>query len=274
MNKEDYFINLFNNKTIGDDAAIKSGYSYSMDAFCEDVHFKREWMSLKQIAYKSMIVNISDAIAMNAIPKYALLSVAIPKNFSYKDLEQLQLGFEQAAKDYKIEIIGGDTIANIKLDISITIVAKTNKPLFRKGLRVGDVLAYTGDIGSVKKDLNILFRQGKISSKSKFINPILRQKFINKARRWLNVGMDISDGLFHDLDKLQSSNKKLGLKVVNKYKKNIACSGEEYEMLVGFSKKNIKRIKNIAKECRINLNIIGKSLSRGKFKNRCKKNHF
>ena len=36
----------------------------------ENVHFKKEWMSLKQIAYKSMIVNISDAIVMNAKPLF------------------------------------------------------------------------------------------------------------------------------------------------------------------------------------------------------------
>ena len=78
MNKEEYFIKQFSgNKVIGDDGAFIDGFVYSMDAFFENVHFKKEWMSLKQIAYKSMIVNISDAIVMNATPLYALLSVDV-----------------------------------------------------------------------------------------------------------------------------------------------------------------------------------------------------
>jgi spore cortex formation protein SpoVR/YcgB (stage V sporulation) len=55
MNKEEFFIKQFsNNKIIGDDGAFIDGFVYSMDAFFENVHFKKEWMSLKQIAYKSM----------------------------------------------------------------------------------------------------------------------------------------------------------------------------------------------------------------------------
>ena len=85
----------------------------------------KKWMTLKQIAYKSMIVNISDAIVMNAIPMYALLSVAIPKSYSNEDLEELSKGFKKAAREFGIQIIGGDTISNEKLDISITIISKT-----------------------------------------------------------------------------------------------------------------------------------------------------
>jgi len=73
MNKENYFIKQFKkSKIIGDDGAVIKHSSskqlvYSADAFFENVHFKRSWMSLKQIAQKSMLVNISDAIVMNAL---------------------------------------------------------------------------------------------------------------------------------------------------------------------------------------------------------------
>jgi thiamine-monophosphate kinase len=46
-----------------------------MDAFHEDVHFKRSWMSPAQIARKAMLINLSDVVAMNATPLYALVSV-------------------------------------------------------------------------------------------------------------------------------------------------------------------------------------------------------
>ena len=158
MNKEEFFIKQFsNNKIIGDDGAFIDGFVYSMDAFFENVHFKKEWMSLKQIAYKSMIVNISDAIVMNATPLYALLSVAIPNTYSEEDLKELSLGFKKAAREFGIQIIGGDTISNEKLDISITIISKTTNPIYRSGVKKGDLLCYTGTLGLCKRDLENLF---------------------------------------------------------------------------------------------------------------------
>ena len=42
MNKEEFFIKQFsNNKIIGDDGAFIDGFVYSMDAFFENVHFKK-----------------------------------------------------------------------------------------------------------------------------------------------------------------------------------------------------------------------------------------
>ena len=106
MNKEDFFIQQFSNsKFIGDDGAVVGEFVYSQDAFFEDVHFKTSWMSLKQISQKAMLVNVSDAIVMNAIPKYALLTVAVPRTYTKKDLIQLSLGFKKIAKQYNIEII-------------------------------------------------------------------------------------------------------------------------------------------------------------------------
>jgi thiamine-monophosphate kinase len=128
MSKEAYFIAQFSSKHIGDDGALVHKTVYSKDLFCEDIHFKRSWMRLEQIARKSMLVNISDAIAMNAQPRYALIGIVIPKDVTCKDLQELASGFEKVAREYGIEIIGGDTTAGSSLMISVTIVSDTNKP--------------------------------------------------------------------------------------------------------------------------------------------------
>ena len=124
MNLEKYFISQFHNSAIGDDGAILGNIDnivVSKDAFFENVHFKSSWMSYYQIARKAMIINISDAVAMNAKPKYILLSVAMPKNISKSQMRELAQGFEDVAAEYGAEIVGGDTISNIKLDITITV---------------------------------------------------------------------------------------------------------------------------------------------------------
>lgn len=272
MNLENYFISQFKNSHIGDDGAFIEGFVYSKDAFFENIHFKTKWMNYYQIASKAMLINISDAIAMNAKPKYALLSVAMPKSITKSQMKELVSGFEDVADKYGVEIIGGDTISNTKLDITITIISHTSKPLLRKKLRENYLLAYTGELGKSAKELKKLMNLGKIHKKSKFVDIKLRDNFVSKTHRFLSSGMDISDGLFSDLGKLSSANK-VGFRFKNHIPKNIGCSGEEYEMLVAFDKRYRKAVLRCAKQSRTELSIFATS-TRSKYTNRCKAHHF
>ena len=259
MNKEEYLISKLSSGYIGDDGALIGNKVYSMDAFFEGVHFKREWMRLSQIARKAMLVNISDAIAMNAKPLYALVTLSLPKDIGTKEIDEILDALHKVASEYACEIIGGDTISGERLDFSITIISETDNPLTRKGLKEGDLLAYTGVLGESKQDLNRLFKGEKIENNSRFIEPVLRQEFIEKARPYLSVGMDISDGLFCDTNKLLDYNN-IGFKPIINISDEVGSSGEEYEMLVGFESKNIEILQNIASECSIPLTIFGRVL--------------
>ncbi|MCJ7765440.1 MAG: thiamine-phosphate kinase [Thiovulaceae bacterium] len=274
MNVESYFIKLFSNHSrhIGDDGAIVGKNVYSSDVFCENVHFKRSWMTLSQIAYKSMLINISDAVAMNAKPQYALLGIAIPPSYSLHDLRELHAGFQEAASEYGVEIIGGDTVSNNKLDISITIISHTDRPLRRSGLKKGDLIAYTGEVGRSARDLRYLLSGGKVHSHSKFVRFGLRSKFIADAVRSLCCGMDISDGLGSDLERLHSLNR-VGFDFYKRLDKRLFCSGEEYEMLIGFDPRQRKKVLRLAAKNRTPIHIFAKA-ARRKYKNCCKAHHF
>ncbi|MDD2698097.1 MAG: thiamine-phosphate kinase [Arcobacteraceae bacterium] len=280
MNKENYFITkIASNQFIGDDGAVileklkkNENYVYSMDAFFENVHFKREWLSLKEIAIKSMLVNISDAIVMNATPKYALLSIAIPSDFTTENLDELALGFKKIAKKYNITIIGGDTIANTKLDISITIISITKKPIYRSGAKKDDLVCYTGELGRTKEDLEKLLKGETIDKNSKFIKPKLHKDFFYEVAPFINCALDISDGLFFELERLSKVNK-LGFHFLEGIPNAIGCSGEEYEILFTFSKKKKKKIEAIASKYNLPLNIFAKVIE-GEYKCKCKGHHF
>lgn len=274
MNTEAFVIKNFCDKSayIGDDAAVVDKLLYSQDAFFENIHFKRKWMSSYQIGYKAMMVNLSDAIAMNAQPQYALLTLAIPKHESKASIASLMRGITDAATSFNCEIIGGDTISNSKLDISITIISQSQKVLYRKSVKEGDLLAFTGGLGDSGKALKQLFRTGKCASHSKFMRPILRQSFIKKAYRHLNGGLDISDGLFEDSKKLTAMINR-HYEVHYKIPKQIACSGEEYEMLVSFPAKNLKALKRISQQTRTPLTVFA-TVKRASRKSLCKANHF
>ena len=272
MNKESFFISLFNNKFVGDDAAFLEGLIYCVDAFNEDIHFKRDWLSFYEIGQKAMIVNISDAIAMNADPKYALLSISLPKDIKPIQMEELAIGIKDICKEYDIEIIGGDTVAGDKIDISITLISKSKKPIFRKPIKKGYYIAYTGNLGSVQKDLNRLLRGQKVSKRSRFKKPVLRKDFMNRANRYIKAAMDISDGLFDDLQKISKLNK-IGFDFFEKIPKRVGCSGEEYELLFAFDRRDLRKILNIAKITRTPVTIFAKAALKP-YKNICKPHHF
>ncbi len=274
VNVEDLIIKNFaqHSRKIGDDAALIGSWLYSQDAFFEGVHFKRAWLSAYEIGYKAMMVNLSDAVAMNATPKYALLTLALPKTFNRLEREALLKGLLEAAKLYKCEIIGGDTIANRKLDLSITIISHSQKPLLRSGFKVGDILAFTGHLGQSKKHLLRLLRGGEISLNSPFKRPKLRSEFIAKSRKLLHAGMDISDGLFEDAFKMTRI-KHLSFKPFVRLSKAMVCSGEEYEMLIAFAPKHKKALLRRAKQTRTALTLFAKVV-RGKKLRLCKANHF
>ncbi len=272
IDKEAFLINQLGSSHIGDDGAVIGDMVYSMDAFCEGVHFRREWMSPKQIARKAMLVNLSDAIAMNASPQYALVSVSIPKTMTQAEITELTSNLEETAREFGCEIIGGDTVGGERLDLSITIISQSDSPLYRSGLQEGDLLAYTGVLGESKRDLDKLFLGAEIADNSRFYQPTLRQEFIAKSREFLHSGMDISDGLYCDTNKFLEYNK-LGFTQILKIPTDIGASGEEYEMLIGFAPNNLDTIKTIAKSLNLNLTIFAK-VANNQTRFPCTSHHF
>ena len=272
QDKEAYLIEKLSSNHIGDDAAVIGKTLYSVDAFYEDIHFSRAWMSPYQIAKKAMLVNFSDAIAMNAHPRYALLSLCIPKEMPKEEIDALMRGFEETAATFNCEIIGGDTVGGEKLHISVTIISHSEAPLYRKGLKEGDLLAFTGTLGESKQDLERLFAGKKIADDSRFLEPKLRSEFIYESRHLLRVGMDISDGLYCDTNKLLDINK-YGYTILENINDKMGLSGEEYEMLIGFAKSDHAEIKSIADTLNLPLTVFARTANNSQ-RFPCRSHHF
>jgi len=272
MDKEHYLISRLSSKYIGDDAAVIGDTLYSMDAFFEDIHFKRAWMSLAQIGRKAMLINLSDAIAMNAKPRFALVTVSLPCDMGNDDIDILMSSMEKTAKEFACEIIGGDTVGGDKLHISITIISKSDNPLLRTGLKEGDLLAFTGTLGESKRDLDALFKGEEIVNDSRFFEPQLRAEFIEIARPFLAVGMDISDGLYCDTNKLLDINK-YGFELLKNINDETGFSGEEYEMLIGFRKEKLEEIKVLAESLKLPLTVFAE-VAKNEERFPCKSHHF
>ena len=281
MDKENFIIKPFLNELNGDDGAVLKmlgKWCFSKDLFFEGVHFRREWLSYEQIAAKALLVNISDAIVMNAVPKYALLGLALPKDISNTDIKALQKGFLKTASEFGIKIIGGDTISADKIAISVTLISKVRKKaIYRKWLKKGDLLAFTGELGESLKGLKALQNgenlansvnlktslknsqnTAKLPPTHRFIKPTLRGEFFYKIAPKVRCAMDISDGLGQDLARMLNLNG-LGVNFFKNLSENELNSGEEYEILFAFVPKHKDFILKTAKKFGVKLTIFAQA---------------
>lgn len=204
---------------IGDDAAVyRVGegrvHIVTTDMLVEGVHFDRTFMPLGHLGFKALSVNVSDIVAMNGRPCYATVSLGLPNNVSVEQAETLYAGIAQAARQYGVAVVGGDTSAAERLIISITAIgdAAEDDVVYRSGAEPGDALCVTGDLGAAAAGLKVL-----LAEKEAFLDvdsqPDLRdwsylverhlapQARVDRLKQWKEVGfrpkalIDISDGL-------------------------------------------------------------------------------
>src|SRR5690625_4792534 len=148
-------------KGIGDDAAVFRSMTYdtvtAVDTFVEDIHFSKKTMKFYHIGYRALAANISDMAAMGAEPKFYLVSITIPPGTSSKELQQMYSGMKEIATDYKMDLIGGDTVSGKQLVVCITIIGfvSRGKARYRSHASVGDIVFVTGTLGDSQAGLHI-----------------------------------------------------------------------------------------------------------------------
>lgn len=156
-------------KGIGDDAAVLDFGTkkavVSTDLLIEGVHFNLAYMPLKHLGYKAVVVNLSDICAMNAKPTQITVSIAVSNRFPLEALEELYDGIARAAKEYKVDVIGGDTTSSQKgMIISITALGEADEKeiVYRNRATATDLLVVTGDIGAAYMGLQVLEREKQV----------------------------------------------------------------------------------------------------------------
>ncbi|GGW38737.1 thiamine-phosphate kinase [Arenibacter certesii] len=156
-------------KGIGDDAAVLDFGGkkaiVSTDMLVEGVHFDLSYMPLKHLGYKSVMVNLSDIYAMNAIATQITVSIAVSNRFPLEALEEFYAGVALAAELYKVDLIGGDTTSSTKgMIISVTAIGEANEAdiTYRNGAKPNDLLVVSGDLGGAYCGLQVLEREKEV----------------------------------------------------------------------------------------------------------------
>ncbi len=271
-------------KGIGDDAAVFNQNNQSIvtavDTFVENVHFiKNKTMSAKNIGYRCLAANISDIAAMGAKPKFYLVSVVIPCNWKEYEVLNVFAGLDDLAKQYNMDLIGGDTVSGTEFVLSITVIGYVAKEKirYRSNAKVNDIVFVTGSLGDAAVGLEILLNDLEIENKNYFIQrhqkPSPNVLFSNAIKPIDRVCLnDISDGISSELNEIAKASKvsimiedelvpikkelkKLTEEQINTFK---YTGGEDFELVGTTSKENWLKIKEIIKPFNVDVTEIGR----------------
>jgi len=232
-------------KGIGDDAAILDvprgdRLVVSVDTAVDRRHFRREWLSAREIGYRAVTAALSDLAAMAARPLGILTAITVP--LGLRDvLSDLADGIGDAAGACGAPIVGGNLSGGDELSITTTVLGSCYAPIERRGARPGDRLYVTGRLGAPALAIARLtsgVEPGAV--RNRFARPTSRiGEAIWLADAGASAAIDISDGLAADARHLASAS---GVSIVIDAR-DIPCfdgadaataiaSGEEYELLV------------------------------------------
>jgi thiamine-monophosphate kinase len=123
------------------------------------------------------------------------------------------VAYAEAARQYGVEIIGGDFSRAEKLTISVTAIGRVvTRPLLRSGARPGDRVYVSRPIGGSAAGLALLGRDVQAYAQREFIESAIRRQVDPEPELALGVALaridevtaciDISDGLSSDLHHL------------------------------------------------------------------------
>lgn len=209
---------------VGDDAAVIDHFGkqtvITTDMLVEGVHFDLMYTPLKHLGYKTVVVNLSDIYAMNAIPTQLTLSLAFSNRFSLEALDEFYEGVYAACEKYDVDLVGGDTCSSQKgFIISVTAIGEVAPDKFvkRSTAQKGDLLCCSGDLGAAYVGLLFLEREKKIYLENPKIQPdlegesyVIGRLLKPEARKDIidffaqndirpTAMMDVSDGLSSDI---------------------------------------------------------------------------
>ncbi len=127
----------------------------SSDMLVEGVHFRFDWSSMKDIAWKALAVNESDIAAMGGVPLGFLVSLGVPESGDDIVL-QLYEGFKEYLESRKLKIFGGDIVRAGTLSISVSVFGFSDAPILRCGAQVGDTVYLSREVGWAGMGLRVL----------------------------------------------------------------------------------------------------------------------
>jgi thiamine-monophosphate kinase len=265
---------------VGDDAAIvrpRRGMDLivSTDMMVEGRHF-RKGADPRRLGHKALAVNLSDMAAMGAQPRWATLSIALPKA-DPRWLAGFMRGFMALARRHGVDLIGGDTTRGpLAFSVQIMGEAPAGRALRRDGARAGDDIWVSGTLGDAALALAVgrlgLAPGERRALEAKLDTPAPRVVLGIALRGIARSAIDVSDGLVADLGHICERSRAGALVqyallpasavLRRRLDRSVArtallAGGDDYELLFTAARSRRAAIGRLARRLRLKLTRIG-----------------
>jgi thiamine-monophosphate kinase len=193
---------------IGDDGAVLAPTPATelvtvIDTLVEGVHFPTSF-SPSDIGYRVVAVNLSDIAAMGASPRWMTLALSL-QTAAEEWLEAFSEGMFAAAVEHNVALVGGDTThaSQVVVTVQMTGEVEEGAAILRSGAKAGDTVYVTGTVGDAAAGLYGLINGEPVKQLvSRFARPSARVRYGQALVGIANAAIDLSDGLYGDLNKL------------------------------------------------------------------------
>lgn len=214
---------------IGDDCAVvetaRGGSSgrglqvLTTDSMIEGVHFRRDWLTPRELGVRAFRAAVSDIAAMGARPRYVLLSLELPRDAAGFGSREALSAVRALAADASLAgaaLVGGNVSGAARIGLTVTVIGEpVSKPLLRSGARAGEFVFVTGSLGGAAAGCRALAARDDARASQRVApartvawrRPPLRLDIAAAlAERGLASSMiDVSDGLLQDAGHIAES---------------------------------------------------------------------
>lgn len=205
----------------GDDAAVVATSGRDMvattDLLVEGVDFLPD-SNLERLGRRAVSVNLSDAAAMGARPRWFLLSIVLPEGRGEEDALAICRGAIGRGREFGVSLAGGDLSRGPCLVLSVALWGELEaRPLTRAGGRPGDALYLTGYPGRAAAGLRVARATAAVDPSrltagdrellDAYLDPQPRVAFslALAAAEIARAAIDVSDGLGIDAGRLAAA---------------------------------------------------------------------
>jgi len=209
------------------------------DCVVEQIHFDSR-TAPEAIGWKAMMRPLSDFAAVSGLPRFALVTLVLPKEKQSSWVEKFYRGLNRAASRFQVGIVGGElsgTRGPVVISVSVSGVVEKNRWTGRHGGKAGDHLFVTGRLGGSRRGRHLHFL------------PRIHES------RWLTENfpihamMDLSDGLGADLPRLARASR-VGFRLSAENlplnpgatAESAISDGEDYELLFALAARHSQRL--------------------------------
>jgi thiamine-monophosphate kinase len=276
---------------IGDDCAIlRRGPVLEVlttDCLVKGTHYQDDWLSMKDVGWKALAVNVSDVAAVGGTPKHALVTLFLPEGTTTADIDDLYDGLEECGAKTGVSIVGGDIVkicGPFAVSVTLSGTCERDEVVLRSGARPGDIIVVTGTLGEASLGLrclkeSVLCVEGSslCDTVKKFKRPVARLSESKQIVRELRPSsmIDISDGLLSDMWHVLEASKvgavldadsiPVAEGVVEFFEGNreealswAVAGGEEYELVFTMAGRHEAKLSGLSEALGVGLTRIGK----------------